>query len=117
MWKERQPVVLDEYGLLECPKCGGEYLHQGNTTIYERGEDADYTTVIAQNEHEVVATKFPSEETHNPSSRRHGLTIEFTCENCHGGEWDGEKVIESNTPPFHLAIYQHKGCTFMEWVK
>ena len=114
MWKQRKEATLEKHGLLLCPECNLENLHQGNATIYERGEDGDYTTVIAQNGHEVMATKFPSEETHNPSSRRHGLIIEFTCESCHHGY--GDEVRPAYTDPFRLAIYQHKGYTLMEWV-
>lgn len=119
MWKKRELVFLtpDNPTALTCPKCDGRNLHQINTAIYERKEDEPYTTVISQNGHEVTAIKFPSEETHNPSSRRQGLTIEFTCENCHEANWDGEKAIPSNREPFHLAIYQHKGVTYMEWVE
>lgn len=105
MWKERKAAELDD-DLLLCPECGDTYMHQGNTTVYHRREDENWTTVIAQDGENVVTTKFPSNDTHNPSSRRHGLTIEFECENC-GGE-DGT--------PLHLAIYQHKGQTFLEWV-
>jgi hypothetical protein len=35
------------YGQLKC-KCGSDYLHQDNVTIFKRAEDADITTVIAQ---------------------------------------------------------------------
>jgi hypothetical protein len=114
MWKERQVAEIDPpYGELLCPDCRGNYLHQANTTIYQRAEDAPYTTVIAQDGHEVVATKFPSGDTHNPSSRRHGLIIEFWCENCHAGDDDKAQIVN----PHRLAIFQHKGNTYLEWVK
>lgn len=109
MWKERKAaeVSVESWGsILQCPTCRNDYLHQGNVTVYERSEDASWTTVIAQDGENVVTTKFPSGDTHNPSSRRHGLTVQFWCENC-GGE-DGT--------PLHLAIYQHKGSTYLEWV-
>jgi hypothetical protein len=92
------------YGQLKC-KCGSDYLHQDNVTIFKRAEDADITTVIAQDGHDVQATEFPSQDTCNPSPRRHGMLIEFDCEDC--GQ-DGTKQ--------RLAIFQHKGHTFMEWV-
>jgi hypothetical protein len=105
MWKKRELVFLtpDNPTALSCPKCDEVYLHQGNTAIYERKEDAPYTTVISQNGHEVTAIKFPSEETHNPSSRRHGLTIEFTCEHCHGGEWDARRSYQASE---NLSIWR-----------
>lgn len=105
-WKNRVGAELDG-DFLKCPECGDTYMHQGNVTVYVRNEDADWTTVIAQNGENVVATKFPSADTHNPSSRRHGLTIELWCENCNSGKSD---------KPFYLAIQQHKGCTYVEWV-
>lgn len=106
-----KPAELDtsihsDMALLKCPSCKDTYLHQENTTIYQRGEDADWTRVMAQNGNEMVVTDFPSQDVvANPSSRRHGLVIEFWCETC-GGEGTTHK----------LAIYQHKGNTFVEWV-
>ena len=118
MWKRR--TLLDLHGESPlCPKCGGEYLHQTNTTIYERSEDDDWTTVMKQDGHEMVVTKFPSADTHNPSYRRHGLVIDFTCENCHnvGIDGKGRELPPRSSEPFHLAIFQHKGVTYIEWVE
>ena len=47
----------------------------------------------------------------NPSSRRDGMRMFFTCEGCHGSE-DKSK----NPPMFELLIYQHKGVTIFETV-
>jgi hypothetical protein len=93
---------------LKCPQCGENYLHHRNTTIFERSEDDKLTTVIAQNGEEVQATKFPSADTCNPSYRRNGIIIEFQCEHCHYDYGDASL--------FRLAIIQHKGNTFVEWV-
>lgn len=94
----------DFYGQLRC-KCGSDYLHQINTTIFHRAEDAKITTVIAQSGDTVQASNFPSDDTCNPSPRRQGMIVEFDCEDCGG---DGKLQ--------QLAIYQHKGNTFMEWL-
>ena len=113
LWKNRTDAQVgdDTYSnALICPMCGGYYLHQGNTTIYERTEDASVTTVIAQNGSEVVRTDFPSDDVANPSMRRHGLIIEFECECCHVDDF-------KKTPLLRLSIYQHKGITFLEWVE
>lgn len=103
------------HGQLRC-KCGSEYLHQGNITLFERGEDGDTTTVIAQDGKTVQVSDFPSDDTCNPSPRRHGLILEFLCESC-GWEpdpaSDGEPVF---TKTQRLAIFQHKGGTYMEWL-
>lgn len=114
MWKQREDAELaqESWGsLLKCPKCKDVWLHQGNVTVYERSEDAEFTTVIAQSEDKVVVTKFPSADTHNPSGRRRGMTIEFWCESC-----NDSGVSDYEGKPFYLAISQHKGNTFVEWV-
>jgi hypothetical protein len=110
------PAVVDtgSYGMLKC-KCGGDYLHQGNVTIFQRSEDADTTTVIAQNDKTVQVSDFPSDDTCNPSPRRHGLILEFWCEMCNNGvipEDEDGKPVEA----YRLAIFQHKGQTYMEWL-
>jgi len=104
-----QEAYVDDSGVLHCPRCSEPYLHQRDTTIFERAEDAEITTVIAQNAHSVEATQFPSADTCNPSSRRRGLIIEFLCESCHG---EDTKTV----PAYRLAILQHKGNTYVEWV-
>lgn len=103
---EKHPAVVDTstYGQLMC-KCGSDYLHQGNITIFQRSEDDTTTTVIAQDNKKVEVSDFPSDDTCNPSPRRHGLILEFSCEWC--SEKDGVQ---------RLAIFQHKGSTYMEWL-
>jgi len=115
------PAVVDtgSYGQLRC-KCGFDYLHQGNITIFQRSEDASITTMIAQDGKTVQVSDFPSDDTCNPSPRRHGLILEFSCESC-GVEWGpgdhpGESVVKAHREPQRLAIFQHKGQTYMEWL-
>ena len=96
----------DSYLTLHCP-CGSENLHQRETTIFERYEDEPMTTVIAQKGRDVEVYHSPSEDTRNPSARRHGLIIRFECEQCSIGKYS--KRLE-------LAIWQHKGSTFVGWV-
>jgi hypothetical protein len=114
----KHPAIVDEtsYGQLTC-KCGSEYLHQRDVTIFHRGEDGDNVTVIAQDGDKVETSKFPNDDTCNPSPRRHGLIIEFECESC-SYDFNNTKIGESPKPIGNqrLAIYQHKGCTYMEWV-
>jgi predicted nucleic-acid-binding Zn-ribbon protein len=87
---------------LVCPKCGNENLHQGQVDVFVRiKEDApDHAIRINTDGAIHVGT---AED--NPSSRRNGLAILFTCEQCHFSE----------ERPFRLTIYQHKGETFIEW--
>ena len=106
-------VIVTEDNLLVCPTCNETYLHQQNTTIFERHEDEEITTVIAQNDRTVQVSDFRSEDTCNPSHRRHGMLIEFKCEHCHN--WGADGPSDEYRTPHRLAIYQHKGNTFMEW--
>lgn len=99
------PAITDpsSFGELNC-SCGGHgNLHHGNVTVFKRREDADVTTVIAQDGDTAQVSTFPSADTCNPSPRRSGMLIEFSCEQC---PWKS----------MQLAIFQHKGATFMEWV-
>ena len=88
--------------VLRCPVCDSEYLHAEQTDVYERNEDSNvgcHTTVAFH--HTTVDLNMKN----NPSSRRDGLTITFSCEQC--------------VQPFirhTLAIYQHKGMTIQEWI-
>lgn len=93
----------DNLGELLCPNCGCENLHQTSVSIFDRHEDAEITTVIKQSFDELSSRRVMSRASGNPSLRRHGLVIEFWCEQC------PEDVAKA------LAIYQHKGTTFVEW--
>lgn len=108
-------------GSLVCPSCKHTNLHQCNVTVFERAEDDAYTTVIAQNGADAQVSRFKSEDTCNPSSRRHGLLLEFTCEHCHADKFTVKpwpaKVDWSAPNPFLLGISQHKGDTLMQWFK
>lgn len=90
---------------LACPGCGGNHIHHGVVTVFSRYEDQERTVVTTVTPADREAPSVTSIETNvgdgNPSSRRHGLTIQFTCEECPG--------------VFVLAIGQHKGHTEVEW--
>jgi hypothetical protein len=90
---------------LVCPSCGGIYLHQERTSVFSRVEDAETcmeTTVVDKDNFDVPAIVFVqnNNNTRNPSPRRHGLKIDFRCE-------EGCYVS--------LAVFQHKGNTFVKW--
>ena len=82
--------------ILKCNNCKSGYLHQYQTDVFERSEeeDAGMHTMILHG-----LTSVDGNMTGNPSSRRHGLTVRCTCEEC-----DHETI---------LSIYQHKGATIM----
>ena len=101
-----QPLKFDDAmmvangSILECPACGGENLHQERVDSWFREEDATHGVHTS-------AMKdggcFVSPELHgNPSARRDGLTIAFSCEGC-------DRISS-------LAVVQHKGLTLVGWL-
>jgi transcription elongation factor Elf1 len=85
---------------LRCPRCGGDYLHQGRVEVFHRKvEDGPWRGITVDRGVPIADCSAP-----NPSERRQGLLIYFECEFCD---------LESSDLP--LAIYQHKGRTFVEW--
>lgn len=99
----RKPASLNRYGALICPRCDCDFLHHEDASIFVRKEDDYWTTVITQDTANVTSTKFPNSETCNPSPRRQGMIIRFSCESC-------------GDAPLQLALYQHKGVTVLEWM-
>ena len=90
-------LVLNE-GVLNCKNCGFEYLHREKTEAFERTEDAAFGLhVKIENDSATTDTCLEL----NPSPRRDGLTIEFSCEGCK------ERSV--------LSIYQHKGYTLLSY--
>jgi hypothetical protein len=81
---------------LHCPACDGFYLHQGRTEVFNRSEDASEGTHVIVDGDKVQMDR---DLTGNPSGRRHGLTIYFSCETCSAN--------------VQMHIYQHKGNTFV----
>jgi len=99
------PVVSVD-GTLLCPECGNPNLHHEKVEVFWRAEEDAPSEGIACNTGDGFWVKaadpvlgFPVHE--NPSPRRNGLLINFTCEQCFLGK--------------SLAIWQHKGFTYLEW--
>lgn len=82
---------------LVCPSCESTYLHQEVIDIYERGEDDTHGVHVT-----VAGLKatFDTSLVGNPSARRDGLVIRFSCEGCKA------------TPV--LTVKQHKGNTYFD---
>ena len=87
--------------ILLCPYCECNCLHHDIVIVFNRNEDAETTQVTTTINGKSKIELLPSEICGNPSYRRDGLIIDFLCEKC-------EKHSE-------LAIYQHKGQTFIKW--
>lgn len=103
---EHSPDIQIAWGgnftaVLKCPRCSGEFMHQGRVTVFDRSEDAEYTAVTTVDCGLSATHLLPSGETDNPSSRRQGMSIAFECELCEGG--------------IELTIAQHKGHTHVGW--
>lgn len=104
------PIIHDEYGCkgLDCPHCGGNYLHHHGITYYNRSEDAERGDLVKLN-YINADDQWSFDVSHQtnasmrscPSPRRGGMEILFNCECC--------SAISS------LAVYQHKGQTYIEW--
>lgn len=87
-----------EENVLTCPHCSSEYLHQVSAEVFFRDhEDSEKGNAyfIATNQLFQIAMK------NNPSTRRDGIRIHFTCEGC--------------PTPSSLEIVQHKGITYTQW--
>jgi hypothetical protein len=89
-------------GKLCCPVCNDVWLHQSTVDVYinlaaDRPSDTGIHVTVLGNTPVEVDTDISK----SPSSRRNGLRIGFECETC--------------GPVAPLAIYQHKGETFIKW--
>lgn len=86
---------------LRCPRCDSAYLHHEGVTVYDRKEDA--RSVIETTVRGGKVSVVPSAPgVDNPSSRRDGIAVLFSCEGC------GDDPIE-------MTIAQHKGTTEIGW--
>jgi hypothetical protein len=86
--------------ILLCPSCQSINLHHERIIAYERVEDNPLVQRIEINGQDVRVSQVKN-SAGNPSARRHGVAIQFWCEQCH-------KVNE-------LTIAQHKGETEVGW--
>lgn len=99
-------TALPKFGNIDdlvCPGCGNQFLHHGAINVFTRANEDAPTVLVTK----VYASGHASEHaemscaSRNPSARRDGLAIEFTCETC--------PVISE------LTISQHKGHTLVAW--
>lgn len=87
---------------LRCPICNQENLHHFQVDTYWREEDSKTGVHVMSSE---GFFQSDGNMAGNPSSRRDGINISFTCEGgCH------------EVTNLTLVIYQHKGTTYLEWV-
>jgi hypothetical protein len=81
-------------------------LHHGTVEIFEREEDGPVLQLSVTDG--VVTPSFgKSADAANPSARRDGVRIKFSCEICGADDDDDD--------PIYLELAQHKGQTMMSW--
>ena len=83
---------------LLCPSCGGNFLNQERVEVFGLAEDDKHGVHISVENGKAV---FDIGLEGNPSARRHGMVIHFSCEGC------------SAKPVFTIA--QHKGNTHIDF--
>ena len=83
---------------LKCPECGSSNLHHKEVEVFERHEDARTGLHVQVNDNKALTD---GNMEANPSPRRQGILIHFSCEKC-------------PTKPV-LKIFQHKGTTYMDF--
>ena len=91
-------IILDSN--VSCAGCGEDYLHQIGFIWYQRDEDAENGDAYFVTYGGHGSRKFTNNDEPNPSLRRHGSIVAFSCECCHA------------ITGVHFA--QHKGMTFIE---
>lgn len=96
-------VVVASNGILQCPRCGDQYLHSGRIQTFDRPkEDATSGRIVTVGKDVLVEERANVDgNSRNPSLRRHGIAIAFSCECC------GDDL--------ELTLAQHKGATLIGW--
>ena len=101
-------VKTDEADAIYCPRCGGFNLHQRSvTSTFRDDEDEDGTEV----RHKRLDVEIKRRKDKDIVGRRDVLHIDFQCEEC-------SYYNDENEPQdmLTLAITQHKGSTYIEWL-
>lgn len=116
----KQPATFDcgdWAAMLRCPDCGDTWLHQGKVEVFDRfGDHKDSPGIRTSVEGgEVERDDSDSAMDGNPSWRRDGVVIHFYCEMCNGYDGDSEADKKAAVREKRLAIFQHKGQTFLAW--
>lgn len=100
--KEKLPaVVVDSDGMLFCPCCGDQYMHQRAVEVGWRHEDGPVTRHISTPSG--VQTDQVAAKEVVYGYRRQYIVVRLECEYCGLG--------------FELQMRQHKGQTILTWVK
>ena len=106
------PTIDPSDGRLYCPgECESHNIHHEVVVVENRtAEDEDGTQFEVDGD--TVKTRAISRD--KIMGRRDNVLIKFWCEQC--GPWDDDG--DYCTGPYAgicLRIFQHKGCTYLEW--
>ena len=109
---------MTDYNFLSCPICGSDDsgLHQESVEVWNRKED-DLVSGIRIGEVGELTVAIGE----NPSLRRNGIRIEYSCERCSCDVWDDDlKMFTASTDcrpriVAALLLWQHKGTSFISW--
>ena len=101
--KKEASIKINQLNDLSCPICDGMYLHQGAVKHYNRENEDDCVGMLTVVTGNTVAASSGMTMEQNPSLRRNGFRIEMSCETC-------------NDLIADLAVYQHKGATYISWM-
>ena len=73
---------MESEEVLECSKCNTDCLHQESVVVFQREEDKqEHITLVGRH---FSNTRIEEILFKNPSRRRQGVNILFSCENCGG---------------------------------
>lgn len=95
---------------LKCPRCGFDYLRHIGVIVYDRATEDD-ARVNETTVHNGIAELLVTNGEHNPSDRRSGLAVRFSCEGCS----DNPQDENEETVLIELTLSQHKGSEFIGW--
>ena len=94
-------ICSNHVGTLHCPACGFFYLHHIKVDVFSRMQEDSPTGLHVAVDGTSVAIDHGADcKDGNPSMRRDGLAVYFTCEGC-------EAVSV-------LTLVQHKGNTILD---
>lgn len=82
---------------VSCAHCGEDYIHQNGLIWFQRGEDDGKGDAYYVEWGRAGKLTFDNAFSANPSRRRHGMLVTFSCELCGGST--------------SVVFSQHKGIT------
>lgn len=94
-------MAINDLNQLQCAGCGFEYTHCESIEIFHQVDDTSKKNGVHITVKGLAELKIDRDISRNPSARRDGVRMTFSCENC--------DVLSV------LTIAQHKGNTFVEY--